>query len=1391
VDHSSVFTAQQPSTSSGIFLSTAPPSLELDSSDDEDDPPFDDDDILSDDSGGEPPTKSEANVPVSGVVQAYLLQLKERLSREIELHKMPECYRQGHFWIRPSEPYFALRNALQSPDGLTPYSLYHPTVFVWLPNLLNHKVLTCQNQSCRHYCKTIKPLTVKCWNDNPIARRVVTLDGLYYVMTQRVHCDKRAGGCGKSMNLYDPIIMDQLDAGLAAAFPAFLTHRSGIDKTVMTLIRAGMAHRMSSSAWSDVIRELHVREHDLQELNYLHAISQAQKQEKARNAEGQKSYEPFSDFQDRDGYAGFYPSRWYINTVYMDYMEHIRPILDQCMAALTGYVIKWDNSFKLPKLLMKLGGEMTFAALFTLVNELEQIRFQAFVPTKSLSHIRAGLEEMVKSLEKHGLAQPILGFTDNVASDAATFMECIASLAKDVDAVQLQEFSDLPRATLPENVSIQVCSTPGEVQTACNSVLEITTHLPANEKLKLGYDQEWKYTTGQSGGGSEKTALVTLALPTVVYLLRVHNVHKLPSSLEVILNSPRILKIGRNVGGDLAKLSRDFSCSIPAKKKNGRESVIELGALAKSRNAVSNGNVSLAAITAATLQQHLSKDERSTDWNAHELSNEQMHYAALDGWIALQIYDVLHLQPSSGQSLKSASCINQAVSLYCRKQEVAKGVIVKQPKEFVIERISPTPMSTVVNVTPTRAVIRIDEVLVPDFILSFHKQTLCNVQAGRPSFEVLVSLSALKTRVEKVPASGTSAIQAPLMDDIPVIHPLESETAQSETILDDSDSESDGIPEADIFNGHNDKYSQPTASESHPSRILADVFHEINKVCRTISKKHSHHNKFATAFSDTMLVPDKNDRIKVEAYLKRAKLQPWSNFRLEKPKWVWKRVRRYIPEKNFLYTLLKEFFGCWGPVKCTVTGQPLFTEETWKKAQGVLHDVKKGWISDPAGIPLYTIACHDKHGLPIYHCIRGTNSVEGSVHNPIHRNFGALNASVELADCLVADFRHRHNVDVGMIHKSGTKHLGHYDPWIDHEITKMRADVNWTKKPVAGPTAQPETDPLAFPPTQEQFGITCIPGKVRLDCDFNGPVMMPVQDTSLSVSHIYPMKLYLSKLKGKRNDVYSYLSAAQQTKYAVTPMHTKEEFKQYNDTVSRGGVEWCPQAGKPNFQKMATWWSGKADGKHIFYKLPEHLSAYHKKWLERRNQSQSLVASEPQRQQHSERIHSIHHISNVLCPAPREHPGLMQHDEISERLQMITNDAELDQSVNMELAPEFQNEQSFPLTDLEQSVVAGPSQIITDTDTNPQLVHTLPPAAVVKFRAPILPTTPMLNYTPQHMINQAQMHSWSNLDLDSQEMTPASRGRRCAICVEAGRDGSICPGKTQRKYCRYGSKLLL
>src|SRR6516164_6316484 len=113
----------------------------------------------------------------------------------------------------------------------------------------------------------------------------------------------------------------------------------------------------------------------------------------------------------------------------MDYMEHIQLILDQyiAIAALTGYMLKLDHSFKLVKLMMKLNGEVTFAILFTLLNKYEQICVQAFLPTTALLYLQAGLKEMVKSLEKHGLAQSILGFSNNIAGNAIFFAQYIPS----------------------------------------------------------------------------------------------------------------------------------------------------------------------------------------------------------------------------------------------------------------------------------------------------------------------------------------------------------------------------------------------------------------------------------------------------------------------------------------------------------------------------------------------------------------------------------------------------------------------------------------------------------------------------------------------------------------------------------------------------------------------------------------------------------------------------------------------------------------------------------------------------------------------------------------------------------------------------------------------------
>src|ERR1700683_4230011 len=234
------------------------------------------------------------------------------------------------------------------------------------------------------------------------------------------------------------------------------------------------------------------------------------------------------------------------------------------------------------------------------------------------------------------------------------------------------------------------------------------------------------------------------------------------------------------------------------------------------------------------LHKNLSKDTHISEWSAPELSIEQRKYAALDGWIVLSIYDLLKQEPASGLPLKSASCINQAISMFWNKQEVARGVVIEQPKEFLVERTSPVPMSVKVNVTPTRAVIRVDEVLVPDFVLSFHKRTLKVLQANNTSFQALVSLSTLRTRVEKVAIQRESDIDPPEMDDVIVAQPpIQSSEGSEETqpVDNGSESETDDMDDPNIPLVDSQEYSQPESAETHPSRILADVFHKIDKVC--------------------------------------------------------------------------------------------------------------------------------------------------------------------------------------------------------------------------------------------------------------------------------------------------------------------------------------------------------------------------------------------------------------------------------------------------------------------------------------------------------------------------------------------------------------------------------
>ncbi|THU77319.1 hypothetical protein K435DRAFT_878010 [Dendrothele bispora CBS 962.96] len=369
-----------------------------------------------------------------------------------------------------------------------------------------------------------------------------------------------------------------------------------------------------------------------------------------------------------------------------------------------------------------------------------------------------------------------------------------------------------------------------------------------------------------------------------------------------------------------------------------------------------------------------------------------------------------------------------------------------------------------------------------------------------------------------------------------------------------------------------------------------------------MSKKHSLFRAFAAAFSDTLLIPDKSDKKIVEAALAKRNLT-WKVMRGRAPQWLW----------------IETFTS----------------PETWQKSKAVLEEVRKGWLSDPDGIPLYTLEGYDKNGLAKYHCLWGTNSVEGAIHNPIRRNFASLRASPELADALIADFRHWHNINCATKHKWGVTYRGHFNPWLDHNIAKLREVIVWSEKPKINIWSQAlDTDPLSFA-TTEKFGIAAIPIDLQRENNYFPNQTLPKKDVN---------DLALSRLSGASRNVYPFLAQVQQTLYPVIPVHTKEECDLFQSAVKTGG-KFSPRNGVPDFKSMTSWWTSQADGRKIFYKLFEHFETYYKTYKEYNNTKQSLVASQQQRKPHEDRIKSTLYVSQTLDAATRLHPGILNDPE--------------------------------------------------------------------------------------------------------------------------------------------------
>jgi ribonuclease D len=169
---------------------------------------------------------------------------------------------------------------------------------------------------------------------------------------------------------------------------------------------------------------------------------------------------------------------------------------------------------------------------------------------------------------------------------------------------------------------IHVVENPEDLEKALDYLLKQTI---------LGFDTETRPAFKK--GQTFPVSLLQLSTSDQAFLFRI-NKTGLPAGLIKVLASPNILKIGVAIRDDIKILQK-----IAAFKPSG---FIELQDLVKTYGIE---NFSLKKLSAIVLGFKISKSQRLTNWDAPELTEQQLIYGATDAWVSCEIYKRLLVTP--------------------------------------------------------------------------------------------------------------------------------------------------------------------------------------------------------------------------------------------------------------------------------------------------------------------------------------------------------------------------------------------------------------------------------------------------------------------------------------------------------------------------------------------------------------------------------------------------------------------------------------------------------------------------------------------------------------------------------------------------------------------------
>jgi hypothetical protein len=369
-----------------------------------------------------------------GVMQEYLREVQKRLQLEMngvgEAKTLMSLLDQDDWWLRASYS----KEICQYLDIVYSEPTYYRDVYVWVPDVRwdSRDFMPCC-PTCLSKCR----VGFHCWRDNHIGRRICDMTTHYYTISRRYKChtchdrvkafQAVAEGVGYMVNEevdevevelqqytfmgWDQRSLPHLPFGYGSKFPAFLTHRGGIDLGAIDLMRSLFDKGVRPESFSKTILELHAKKYTKdyieREYDYVRRRSQV----------FFDGGDPglYSTFSDKRLYGGLVPTGKWLATVYKLFQATLEEHFNREVKKRGCERLHWDASYKEPKHLCQHHGEGIFSALITGTNDRGEIRMQFHVVTDGHDQFIGPLEELKDTLRSYGQAEPEHFSTDNPA----------------------------------------------------------------------------------------------------------------------------------------------------------------------------------------------------------------------------------------------------------------------------------------------------------------------------------------------------------------------------------------------------------------------------------------------------------------------------------------------------------------------------------------------------------------------------------------------------------------------------------------------------------------------------------------------------------------------------------------------------------------------------------------------------------------------------------------------------------------------------------------------------------------------------------------------------------------------------------------------------------------